>query len=243
VSLADKIMRRDAKPSSGPSAAGNGDISSKETATWLQIALGFLGLAIAGATVAIAWFTYVLMENTSPAPPTGVSIYVAATSPAHVLSVSPGICNPSQSSKRTDAFRCFAGDYIYDPCFVADEPPGPTNVVCPADPRTTTVWEVQTTPPTKPSSEAISVPDPISSHDPWAVLLSNGTVCYYNTGTHDFQADLGVTYACGEPSFTGFVSRGQVIGDVDRTKESWTALYSPSRAQPYKSTRIRMAWF
>lgn len=91
---------------------------------------------------------------------------------------------------RADAWRCTAGDEIYDPCFSADE-----GVVCGADPTNPADSFLLTLTEPLPAAET---PQDAAGHA-WLVELADGTVCGFATGATGGVAGERFNYLCPSP--------------------------------------------
>ncbi len=112
---------------------------------------------------------------------------------------------------RPDAWRCFVGNSIYDPCFAADG-----DVICGASPVTTTVsFALELTEPLP----APSVPDDTSGHA-WLVELPDGTVCEFATGATGGVDGERINYLCPGPDPDQQVV---ILGDL-QPGAVWTAM-------------------
>ena len=91
---------------------------------------------------------------------------------------------------RADAWRCFVGNSIYDPCFAVDG-----DVICGASPVTTTAsFALELTEPLP----APTVPDDTSGHA-WLAELPDGTVCEFATGATGGVDGERINYWCPSP--------------------------------------------
>lgn len=106
-----------------------------------------------------------------------------------VADIATGSCWTSSIAAlgSTSAFRCLAGNTIYDPCFVAPHPARPLQVACLPAP-----WG---------RAEVLRVPnlpqvEPIKSGRPWALVLSNGARCVTATGTVPQVHGVSLGYTC-----------------------------------------------
>jgi len=129
------------------------------------------GEAAAAAITATQVITY------TPAPPTGEP--------------QAGSCwTNSLAVWRADAWRCFVGNSIYDPCFAVDG-----DVICGASPVTSTAsFALELTEPLP----TPSVPDDTTGHA-WLVELSDGTVCEFATGATGGVDGERINYLCPSP--------------------------------------------
>lgn len=135
------------------------------------------GLCAASAAAPSAAITATQVITYTPGPPTGEP--------------QAGSCwTNSLAVWRADAWRCFVGNSIYDPCFAADG-----DVICGASPVTTTVsFALELTEPLP----APSVPDDTSGHA-WLVELPDGTVCEFATGATGGVDGERINYLCPSP--------------------------------------------
>ncbi len=161
MDLLMETLQRIAEPSSGA--------SSQPPAT--PEAAAPIGEAPAAAITATQVITY------TPGPPTGEP--------------QAGSCwTNSLAVWRADAWRCFVGNSIYDPCFEADG-----DVICGASPVTTTVsFALELTEPLP----ASSMPDDPAGHA-WLVELPDGTVCEFATGATGGVDGERINYLCPSP--------------------------------------------
>jgi hypothetical protein len=135
--------------------------------------------------------------------PTVVSTFVPRIPSGSPLSGScPGT---SIASERVDAYRCFVGSIIYDPCFATREP---RILECDADPQQRTIgFAVQ-------SIEPLEVHRSNDSQRPWIIELANGTVCHVEGGGTRLSIFDVPEYYCESPksdSRTLFM-----VGDIAR---------------------------
>jgi hypothetical protein len=131
-----------------------------------------------------------------------------------------GYCSTgAESTKRSDAYRCFRGSYaIEDPCFAA---PGNTGTVrCPYAPWSRKTFEVQ-----------LTKPLPVLAQGPamvWAVVLANGGRC---TSTEALDKSFGhaIAWTC---------TNGELAQGL-HSEKTWWALWQPSNGAPWKHISIR----
>jgi hypothetical protein len=155
---------------------------------------------------------------------------VAAT--VRVKKSAPGSCwTSSLSEARPDAFRCFVGNYIYDPCF-ANETISTNFVLCPLYTPMSRVLRINLT---KPLPSNRGGGDPTRT-TPWAIQLQSGKWCELITGATGEIAGMRINYGC-----TGGAI---LIGNPRRTSPNWTIFYAPSyKAGQYRPVVIRSAWW
>ena len=117
-----------------------------------------------------------------------------------VADVATGTCwTTSIAAPVPGAYRCIAGDRIYDPCFAPAHPVRPIEVACLSAP-----WadaEVLRLPGALPSA----APLPGNSR-PWAIQLSNGARCVATTGTVPQVNGVDLGFHCTDGRDAALVS-------------------------------------
>lgn len=179
-------------------------------------------LAMALATMALA---LALAAPAQAAAPTRVAIFSPWTTRGlvHGLRISAkvsGTCGTrSLVTNRNDAWRCMAGNDIYDPCFAGS--PQKNVAACPQTPFSNTVilFRDSKSLDAKPKSTAHNVH---SMGQPWAIRLDGGDTCVFATGATEVIAGRRMNYTCAKS--------GWVVGFVNRSTQPWTAesVSSPS---------------
>ena len=151
----------------------------------------------------------------------------------HVQTVSSGSCwTNSAVTERDDAWRCFVGNYIYDPCFSSEFAYGV--VVCPT-PWNDAGIEIQLT---KPLPKPFSHLAPSLRMQPWAIQTASGADCVLSSGAGPRPIHgRHLNYFCGANSKVG------LWGFPDRTAQPWT-IFSAAQNATVLSHRvaIRRAW-
>jgi hypothetical protein len=133
---------------------------------------------------------------------------------------------------RADAWRCTGAGAVLDPC-LSTEAGG--DLACVADPFSTEVTILQL---------ASALPrgnrnDP--GQPPWFLQLQDGSRCGPMTAvpanaTDPVPADRRPRYAC-----TG---GGEVVGDADRSRSTWTAQLSPpGHPSDLHPVDVEVAWY
>jgi Bacterial Ig domain len=158
---------------------------------------------------------------------------------------SAGNCSAGSDSAG-NAYRCFAGNGVYDPCWADDGDGATPAVICQGRP-----WETSATTLTLTQGGLEpfpSAPPSIDQSEPWGVQLSTGERCLAAQGAHT-TLDRGrrvVDYSCEQPGRR--VDYRVLVRGIDRAHGSWTirsAAYSPS-AHRYKLgpvVTIVTAWY
>jgi hypothetical protein len=143
-----------------------------------------------------------------------------------------GYCwTSSLSDGRSDAFRCFVGNYIHDPCF-ANTPRSATAVVCPTAWPGSPVLRIKLTKPLPPNPAR---GDP-TQRPPWALRLANGRWCLFLDGATSVIAGMRINYGC---------KGGKVLlGIPRRGSPTWTIFFAGGfNATQYQAVEIRSAWW
>jgi hypothetical protein len=138
----------------------------------------------------------------------------------------------SGADARNDAYRCFVGNFIHDPCF-ADQTSLAKYVLCPLYLPVSKVLRINLTKrlPSNPGSG-----DP-TQHAPWAVRTTGGTWCTSFTGATGQIAGMPIHYGC-----TG---GGILLGDPHRSASApWTIFYAASfKSSQYRPVTLASVWW
>ena len=118
----------------------------------------------------------------------------------------------SIARNRADAWRCMAGNDIYDPCFAGS--PQKNIVACPEGPFSNDVVLLHDAKPLDGKPDWI-VRRLQPKGQPWALRLTNGDTCAFETGATDVVGGQRMNYACAKS--------GWIVGFVNRSSKSWTA--------------------
>lgn len=123
----------------------------------------------------------------------------------------------SMAVQRPDAWRCMAGNEIFDPCFTL---PGGQAVVCNPDPAMGdpgfTLKLTERLP--KPDMPAQPAGKPAAGG--WLVELEDGSLCRPITGAGGMVGDKALSYYCGDSS--GKESTA-LLDEFNTQKPKWTA--------------------
>ena len=153
------------------------------------------------------------------------------------VAAKPATCEPGSDSVG-NAYRCFAGDDVYDPCW-ADETGGrPASVVCQSAPWQHTVIRLRLKTGLGPF---LSAPRPREVRFPWGVQLTDGTRCLAAQGAHGTALGRVIEYGCDHSSLLllGTMSTRDGVGRFA------TATYD-QRANTFASgpsVTVRTAWY
>jgi hypothetical protein len=153
----------------------------------------------------------------------------------HVAQARRGFCwtGSLADSGRTDAWRCFIGNFIHDPCFSDPSKPAPRFVVCASTPWSRRVVKIVLTR-KLPRGQRNPAGSPLR-RAPWAVELASGKRCLALTGATGTIAGRGVSYGC--------LGGGYLLGTPRRAK-TWTIFYAAGyKARRASRVAIAEAWW
>jgi hypothetical protein len=135
-----------------------------------------------------------------------------------------GTCiGPSDASGRPDAFRCSAGNLIFDHCFGSE---ALARVLCANDPRGPFALVDL--------DQAPSSGDTQSTARPWFIELQDGTTCSPITGATSEVAGQRVSWTCSDSS--------SVVGEVDMTTPLWTVQLDRADSSTLVPGVVANAW-
>lgn len=180
-------------------------------------------LTILPVTRALAAFWALTIALASPTPASVTRTTIVLFSPwsssglRHgftVLAEVKGACwIHSLASERPDAWRCMAGDDIYDPCFSGSSQ---RTLACAEGPFSKRVTLMALT---KPLAEKVKLTGELWGlrlrGAPWGLRLVSGDTCVFAQGATDAVAGERLNYACART--------GWIIGAPDRSTATWTA--------------------
>jgi hypothetical protein len=146
-----------------------------------------------------------------------------------------GYCpSGSEETLRRDAWRCFSGNFIYDPCFNSARDPG--IVACPAAPWLDTGVKIKLTKPLARAYGNHSAPS--MRLQPWALELYDGRRCLFGDGASSTVEGKRLNYFCGAPD-----SQEGLWGFPSRGSEPWTILSASFQATVLNTrVTVRHAW-
>jgi hypothetical protein len=197
-----------------------------------------IGVLVAVATVVVlTTVSRPFSSDAAPAARTSMHLYApfnggGIAKGIRIARTVRGYCwTSSLADSRDDAFRCFVGNYIHDPCFENTVMPS-SYVLCPLYYPGTKVLRINLT---KPLPAHPSVSDP-TRYQPWALQLANGRWCEVITGATGLVAGLRINYGCTPP--------GILVGAPRRTSPTWTIFYASGyTSTAYESVAVRSAWW
>jgi hypothetical protein len=189
-----------------------------------------------GAMIAAVLFVAGASVSLAGTARTRTHIYEAFTSsgvPAiHVKSTVRGSCNGgSSATDRADAWRCFAGNFVYDPCFSSSAAKG--IVLCPIAPWSAAGVEIKLTARLVNANKG----KPSTSGEPWALETTSGSKCEMATGATAVIGPRRANYYCGK-------GKDWLWGAPSRTSEPWTIYSAPVIATKLtRKAKLTVAWF
>jgi hypothetical protein len=116
------------------------------------------------------------------------------------------------ASEVGQAYRCFTGNRVLDPCYaIADPFTGDgTGVACPLSPFGNSLYEIV-------SATGLSILSPESFDEPNGIVLASGTRCTEGQGAHSVDASGRVVdYYCDDKSTV-------VLRGLHKSSAAWTA--------------------
>jgi hypothetical protein len=132
----------------------------------------------------------------------------------------------SSATTAPGAYRCLAGNSLYDPCF-ADASSGAGEVACPNPGNPDSVVIMNLTAPLPPPVTAASSPI-----IPWLLVLANGQHCLTVTGTGGILGGKDESYEC---------PGGGVYGQPDDNAPGWTVFFAASGAPASAMVQMTVA--
>jgi hypothetical protein len=202
-------------------------------------------LVIACLLLAPALAAVALAGCSSPAPVQSVAalatqkVYVSPVTSAGLpvagyrttREVGNASCSPG-SEAIGQAYRCFAGDAIYDPCWAVKA--AKPSVLCMTYPWLRTAVKLIA------SSALGALPaQPTQPGEPWGVQLTGGQRCLLVQGAHGVFRGRVIDYYCGQHLL--------LLRGLDRTTATWTArsvvVSGSGTLSPGRTEKIGTAWY
>ena len=171
--------------------------------------------------------------STPAAQPTAKQIYSPANASgglavANVRTTRGSCFTSSNVILRSDAYRCSAGNILYDPCFSINQ----TQVLCPADGPWADSGVLLNT------GGLISfggTKDQGTRGQPWAIQLADGARCLATSGATNEIAGQRLGYFC-----KGGIG---LYGNVQRSAATWTIFVGTPHSATLSMRPIATAWF
>jgi hypothetical protein len=203
----------------------------RRVAALIVLAAVACSVGLATRSAAATW-----SDRTAP-PRTSIHLYAPFNGGSiargiRVAGTRAGYCwTTSSADARSDAYRCFVGNFIHDPCF-ANEIGTARYVLCPLYTPTSKVLRINLTK-RLPSSSGGGDP---TRFPPWAVRTATGKWCELLTGATGAIAGMRINYGC-----TG---GGILLGNPHRTSPNWTIFYAAGyRASQFRSVELVSVWW
>ncbi len=134
-------------------------------------------------------------------------------------------------AQRPDAWRCFVGNEIEDPCFTG----GAASVVCPTGgPWTGSGIEIRLNQPL-PTNRA-NTGEEGKSRRPWALQTVGGLDCQFAAGVTSVVDGMRLNYICGSDKLW-------LYGEPNRSTSSWKIYGSTMNGSQLTPQNIAVAWF
>ena len=138
-----------------------------------------------------------------------------------------GSCNGGSSAiNRSDAWRCFGGNFVLDPCFSSSHATG--IVLCPGNPWRKSLIEVKVGNLTLGNTHR-----PSTNGLPWAIETVSGLKCVIATGATTVVGGLRANYFCKNSV--------SLWGNPSRNTEPWTI--GVGKTKSTRNTQVKTAWF
>ena len=130
------------------------------------------------------------------------------------------------------AWRCLAGNAIYDPCFAGDGYTHTRELVCDPQPWDSKVIILHLTK-TLPRADANRSGSSSDSARSWAIELSNGDKCFLGTGANGIRGSVVMAYFC---------QSGNEAGPLDASRQPWTVDYERPNVDFLAPVSVSVAW-
>jgi hypothetical protein len=145
----------------------------------------------------------------------------------NVADVSAGKCwTSSIADPRADAYRCWSGNKILDPCFAPSGKAAPNSVACLADPWSDALVLNLTEPLPHVTPVAAGI-------RPWALQLDNGVRCVASTGMVPSVKGVNLAFRC---------TNGAAADVVDARATAVTANYGWPKGKTLLQRSVTTMW-
>jgi hypothetical protein len=154
----------------------------------------------------------------------------------HISSRPRGYCwTTSNVIRHADAWRCFVGNFIHDPCYSGSGATENT-VICPeGGPWVGSGIEIRLTRPLPEAPPTTSQPEPPSGL-PWALQLADGSNCQFLQGATSVVAGLRFNYSCTPDHLS-------LYGEPRRSSAAWTIYSGAASSSQLTTAPIAIAWY
>jgi hypothetical protein len=129
-----------------------------------------------------------------------------------------------------NAWRCFSGNGVYDPCFAPPQVSDVTQVACFETPLSGVDMMTLTTPLSYASTGVTGNTGSIAP--PWFMELANGDQCGLITGAVSGAGGVTLPYGCQSGS----------ASTPNTTTEPWTVKYLPNGSHVISYVAVTTAW-
>lgn len=137
------------------------------------------------------------------------------------------------STPRDDAWRCFLGNVIHDPCFASPFEVQPSRVACPdvlsSSPKAVILLNLRNPLPGF-SRPAPGPTEPV----PFLFQLDNGATCSWITGATASIGGMRVNRSCSDGT--------SWVGEINRSEALWTVHVLPEDESETQQEGISIAW-
>jgi hypothetical protein len=149
----------------------------------------------------------------------------------HIKQTVHGSCwTTSIADYRADAYRCFVGNEIHDPCFASAA--NAVFVLCPLYMPTSPVLRINLT---KRLPATTANGDP-TRYSPWVLQFVTRKWCEILSGATGVIAGMRINYGC--------VGGGTLLGNPRRDAATWTIFYTAgTTGHNFQAVAIRAAWW
>ena len=146
-----------------------------------------------------------------------------------------GSCVSGSDSVQGPVYRCFSGNYVYDPCWAVATAKIPTaTVLCMTEPWQASVVKIVT-----PGLPGVSAASGTDLDFPWAVQLTTGQRCLAVQGAHGDYKGKAIDFGCQNSGL-------ELLRGVDRSRALWSyqsVQQNGSALAPGPAVYVSIAWF
>ncbi len=133
-----------------------------------------------------------------------------------------------------DAYRCFEGNLIRDPCWLDDRDPDVPSLLCVQSPWSRAAVRLDLV-------DELPEPGAGSIQTPWALELASGLRCTFLQGATGTLGGLRLNYACAKPR--GRRAVRFLFGAPNKRRATWTIRQArDADGHGLRRVAIRVAW-